>query len=75
MTPAEIRRHLGLTQRELADICNTAIGTVRKWESGEQSPSGPSARLLEMLAWLQDRGLLSEALEGLNGKSRFFGTE
>lgn len=58
MTPAEIRRNLGITQMKMAELCNTAVGTVRKWESGEQSPSGPAERLLDILYLLKEDELL-----------------
>ena len=44
--PSKLREFLGVTQCRLAKMCNTAIGTVRKWDSGEQRPSGLSLRLL-----------------------------
>ena len=29
--PSKLRGFLGVTQSRLAKMCNTAIGTVRKW--------------------------------------------
>lgn len=65
ITPAELRKQLGVSQGKMAEICNTAIGTVRKWESLEQSPSGPSLRLLHILVWLKSRGLLDKCIRDI----------
>lgn len=34
-----LRRRLGLTQVELADLLDLDEGTVRRWESGRRTPS------------------------------------
>jgi putative transcriptional regulator len=47
---AAVRLNAGLTQVQFADLLGASIGTVRKWESGERSPSGAAARLLHLLA-------------------------
>jgi putative transcriptional regulator len=47
---AEVRLKAGLTQVQFADVLGASIGTVRKWESGERSPSGAAERLLRLLA-------------------------
>ena len=46
---AALRLREGLTQAQFADMLGTSLGTVRKWESGERSPSGAAARLVELL--------------------------
>ena len=46
---ASLRLREGLTQAQFADMLGTSLGTVRKWESGERSPSGAAARLVELL--------------------------
>jgi putative transcriptional regulator len=47
---AALRLKVGLTQAQFANLLGASIGTVRKWESGERSPSGAAARLLHLLA-------------------------
>jgi len=53
MTPAtfkSIRQRVGLTQSGLASVLRISdIRTIRKWEAGERSISGPVAILMEML--------------------------
>jgi putative transcriptional regulator len=49
-----LRRKLHLTQRALAAYINVKPTTVRSWEQGQKSPSGPSQRLLQLL---DDKGL------------------
>jgi putative transcriptional regulator len=38
-----------LSQAVLAAVLNTSVSTVRQWEIGEKSPSGPSLKLLNLL--------------------------
>jgi putative transcriptional regulator len=45
-----LRRHLGLTQRELSDRLGTRQQTVSEWETGRYRPRGASATLLSMIA-------------------------
>ena len=45
-----LRRHLGLTQRELADRLGTRQQTVSEWETGMYRPRGASATLLSIVA-------------------------
>ncbi len=45
-----LRRHLQLTQRELARELNARQQTVSEWETGQYRPRGPSARLLTLIA-------------------------
>lgn len=47
---AAVRLNAGLTQQQFAELLGASIGTVRKWETGERSPSGAAARLLHLLA-------------------------
>lgn len=35
----ELREDLGLTQKELANMLNVYLGTVKKWESGKALPN------------------------------------
>ncbi len=45
-----LRRHAGLSQRELADELNARQQTISEWERGEYSPRGTAARLLTRVA-------------------------
>ena len=45
-----LRRHLGLTQRELADRLGTRQQTISEWETGMYQPRGASATLLSITA-------------------------
>lgn len=46
----DLRRHLGLTQRELADQLGTRQQTISEWETGMYQPRGASATLLSIVA-------------------------
>jgi putative transcriptional regulator len=45
-----LREQLQLSQAVLASVLNTSISTVRKWEVGDKRPSGPSLKLLDLIA-------------------------
>ena len=45
-----LRRHMGLSQQELADELGTRQQTVSEWETGLYAPRGASATLLGILA-------------------------
>ncbi|GAI41168.1 unnamed protein product [marine sediment metagenome] len=45
-----LRRHLGLTQRELAEELGTRQQTISEWETGMYKPRGASATLLSIIA-------------------------
>ena len=45
-----LRRHLGLTQHELADRLGTRQQTISEWETGMYQPRGTSATLLSIIA-------------------------
>ena len=45
-----LRRHLGLTQRELAKRLGTRQQTISEWEIGLYKPRGTSVTLLSMVA-------------------------
>ena len=45
-----LRRHLGLTQRELADRLGTRQQTISEWETGMYKPRGASSTLLSIIA-------------------------
>ena len=46
---AKLRQSLDMGQKEFAALLGTSISTLKKWESGERPPSGPAAKLLEIL--------------------------
>ena len=45
-----LRRHLGLTQRELAERLGTRQQTISEWEKEMYKPRGASATLLSIIA-------------------------
>ena len=45
-----LRRHLGMTQQELADHLGTRQQTISEWETGQYQPRGASATLLSIIA-------------------------
>ena len=47
---AAARLKAGLTQQEFARVTGASLGTVRKWERGERSPSGAARMLVRILA-------------------------
>ena len=45
----KLRKDLGISQAVLANLLNTKLSTVQKWERGINRPNGPSNRLLQLL--------------------------
>jgi len=45
-----LRRHLGLTQQEMAEQLGTRQQTISEWETGMYQPRGISATLLQIVA-------------------------
>lgn len=45
-----LRRHLGLTQRQLADRLGTRQQTISEWEMAMYKPRGASSTLLSIIA-------------------------
>ncbi|MBM4432667.1 MAG: helix-turn-helix transcriptional regulator [Chloroflexi bacterium] len=45
-----LRRHLRMTQRELADKLGTRQQTISEWETGMYKPRGASSTLLSIIA-------------------------
>ena len=45
-----LRRHLGLTQQEMADRLGTRQQTISEWEKGMYQPRGASVTLLSIVA-------------------------
>ena len=46
---ASIRKHLGLSQAEFADVFKIAVRTLRNWEQGIRQPEGPAQVLLQVI--------------------------
>ncbi len=44
-----VRARYKISQAVLASVLNTSVSTVRQWEIGVKHPSGPSAKLLDLL--------------------------
>jgi len=45
----KLRRRYKLKQERLAQLLNTRVVTVRRWEAGQTKPRGAALRLLEQL--------------------------
>ena len=45
-----LRKHLGLTQQEMADRLGTRQQTISEWELGLYQPRGASSTLLSIVA-------------------------
>ena len=43
-----IRNNLGISQPAFAQCLGVSKKTVEKWESGDNTPSGPASRLLDL---------------------------
>ena len=65
-----LRRHLGLTQQELADELGTRQQTISEWERGLYRPRGASARLLTLVAERADFPYRAGAAEDEEGHAR-----
>jgi DNA-binding transcriptional regulator YiaG len=44
----QIRRRLGVSQKQFAEILGVSVGSVRSWEQGLRRPDGASRRLLDI---------------------------
>jgi DNA-binding transcriptional regulator YiaG len=61
-----LRRHLGLSQRGMADELGTRQQTISEWETGQYQPRGASARLLTLVA--ERAGFRYEVSQGAEGQ-------
>ena len=59
---AAVRRHLGLSQGEFAEMFGISQGTVEQWEQGRREPTGPARVLLAVLD--QDPDAVLAVLDG-----------
>ncbi|MDO4357956.1 MAG: helix-turn-helix domain-containing protein [Escherichia coli] len=46
----KIRRASGLSQSKFADLISVSVDTLRNWEQGRRSPTGPAKALLRAIA-------------------------
>lgn len=44
-----LRKSLGMTQVEFADELGVTQALVSRWETGHMNPTGPAAKLLQLL--------------------------
>lgn len=52
-TPKDVknlRQKLNVSQRDFANCLGVSKKTVEKWESGDNTPSGPAKRMLELFS-------------------------
>ena len=54
MTPAEVRKELGLSVEEMAQAMGVHRQTWVKWERGERKPDNAATRLMHLLCWLHE---------------------
>ncbi|HYM20762.1 MAG TPA: NadS family protein [Candidatus Kapabacteria bacterium] len=47
---ARLRKRLGASQTEFASMIHVSVGTLRNWEQGRRSPTGPAKALLALVA-------------------------
>lgn len=45
----EIRKATGLTQEKFAALIDVQLGTLRNWEQGRRTPTGPAKALLRAI--------------------------
>ncbi|WP_323966016.1 NadS family protein [Aeromonas hydrophila] len=45
-----IREELNITQKQLAELLNTSVDTIKSWESGRRNPSGLARKVLLILS-------------------------
>jgi len=50
-----LRKHLGISQKELAILCGVTVGAVHMWESGKFRPKGEKKALIVGLRKLHRR--------------------
>lgn len=46
----EIRQMSGLSQTRFADLISVSVDTLRNWEQGRRSPTGPAKALLRAIS-------------------------
>lgn len=53
----DLRRRLGKSQGEFAEMIRVPVATVRNWEQGRRRPQGPAAALLLLVESLPKQSL------------------
>ena len=66
MDAQELKKSLGANTTELARLCGVHRMTMQKWLTGERPPSAAVVRLFDLIAWLDDQGLLERAIRDLD---------
>ena len=46
----DLRHRLNISQRDFANCLGVSKKTIEKWESGDNTPSGPAKRMLELFS-------------------------
>jgi len=46
-----VRKNIGMTQAEFANVFAIGLGTLRHWERGDRVPRGPAMTLLNVIAY------------------------
>jgi len=62
----KLRRFLQLSQGLFSEVMGVSLATVVAWENGANVPSGPSCRLMDMLAMNPDILLECKVIEFKN---------
>lgn len=55
----QVRKRLGLSQAAFAHRIDVSLETIRNWEQGKRSPTGPAKALLRMLDKAPELALLA----------------
>lgn len=56
----QVRIKLGFTQSEMAKACNCHVMTISRWERGILEPDGQAERLLELIDYIYERGMMPQ---------------
>jgi DNA-binding transcriptional regulator YiaG len=70
MNAQDLKNALGANTTELARLCGVHRMTMQKWLTGERPPSAAVVRLFELIAWLDDQGLLEKAIRDLDATGK-----
>jgi DNA-binding XRE family transcriptional regulator len=65
MKPKDARLRLGFTVNQMAFAMGVHRQTWIKWEREEQNPSASTMRLILVLLWLQEKGLLVKCVKNV----------
>jgi len=65
----KLRRRYRLKQERLAELLNTRVVTVRRWETGQTKPRGAALRLLELLESKGLEALVPDSQVGAVGET------